>query len=444
MEAFSDAFSDAFGQWIVIPEDDNGQHTTDGKCNRLYPSSTYRVAYSYGFLCCHLPIRLILFSNQPHLVVTTFADGLLGQASEVADHGHFYSVDLTLQSRPVDDAAPSRPMQGMATMTTFRRVFNAELLTPHVVELFSYNDFATFPSESALLRFDAALRPTHAAEHLTPLIPELYLAGTLRWPYDVPVMEPQQSPSTVGPGSLWPPASYPFNGDLSKYKWYMKDAASHVCTCIAVAPHTSQANVEMPVPSPAGSPSLQGSPLVSPDAYAVYDLHQSSPPTPTSSTCVSTPGSSGVSTSTSLERSSAATTLPRKKRLCSAPYARPTASAQRSIQRSPMDPTDAVARDNVRKGIQQFVTDHPHAIEPCIGDPAAMDIVGSNPRLGTPGKSIYTVFFFSSRSGRKPRFNCHDCPHTDARFSRGLRHQRQEHFGHYPFPCQGGTSHPAW
>ena len=258
--------------------------------------------------------------------------------------------------------------------------------------------------------------------------------------------EPQQSPSTVDPRNLvlWPPASYLFNGDQSKCKLYMKDATAHVFTCIAAAQHRSQANIEMPVPSPAGSPSLQGSPPVSSDAYTPYDLHLSLPPTPASSTSVSTPASSATSTSTSPERSSVATPLPRKKRPCSVPYARPTASAQRSIQRSFMDPTDAVARDIIRKGVQQFVTDHPHVIEPFIGDQAAMDIVGSNPRLGTPGKSIYTIFFFSSGSGRKLRFNCHDCGHVDARASRALRHQRQFHFGHNPFPCQGGAGHSVW
>ena len=40
-----------------------------------------------------------------------------------------------------------------------------------------------------------------------------------------------------------------------------------------------------------------------------------------------------------------------------------------------MDPTGAVVLDHVRKRVQQFVTDHSHAIEPCIGDPAAMDIM---------------------------------------------------------------------
>lgn len=224
----------------------------------------------------------------------------------------------------------------------------------------------------------------------------------------------------------------------------MKDATTHVCTYIAAAQHWSQVNIEPPVLSPAGSPSLQGSPLVSSDAYTPYDLHLPLPPTPASSTGVSTPASSGISTSTSPERSSVATPLPRKKRPCSVPYVRPTASAQRSIQRSFMDPTDAIARNNIRKGVQQFVTDHPHVVEPCIGDQAAVDIVGSNPRLGTFGKSIYTVFFFSSRSGRKVQFKCHECGHVDARFSRALRHQRQFHFSHNPFPCQGGAGHPAW
>ena len=148
-----DVFDGACGQWIDInPEDGNSHHTADGKCKFFYPSSTYQVPYSCGFLCWHLPIHLILFFNQPHLVVTTFADWWLGQTNEVTDHGRFYSAaDLARQSRPVEDAASSRLMQGIATITTFQRAFWAELLTTHDLELFSHTDFATFPSESASL-----------------------------------------------------------------------------------------------------------------------------------------------------------------------------------------------------------------------------------------------------------------------------------------------------
>ena len=227
-------------------------------------------------------------------------------------------------------------------------------------------------------------------------------------------MGPQLSPSTIGVGIVGP--------------W---SQASEIQS--------------MPIPSPTGCPTLQESAYTSSHTDTAYDSQLPLPPTaPASPTAVSTPGSSGVSTSTSPERHTVATPLPTKRRLRSAPYARPTTSDHRSIQCSPVDPTGAVALDHVRNRVQQFITDHPHAIEPCIGDPAAVDIIGSNPRLGTPGKSIYTVFFYSSRSGGKLRFNCHDCTHVDARFSRALRHQRQDHFRHSPFPCQGGTGHPAW
>jgi hypothetical protein len=198
------------------------------------------------------------------------------------------------------------------------------------------------------------------------------------------------------------------------------------------------------VSPPAGCPNLQRSPLSSAYAGPVYDSRLLVPPTPASPSFVSTPGSSGVSTSASPETRCVDIPAPRKKRpQRSAPYARPSARGQRSISGSSIESTDAVALDNIRKGARQFVRDNPHVIEPCIGDPAAMAIIGSNHRLGTPGKSIYSVFFSSSRSG-KPRFTCYDCGHVDARVSRALRHQRQDHFGHYPYPCEGSADHPAW
>jgi hypothetical protein len=122
----------------------------------------------------------------------------------------------------------------------------------------------------------------------------------------------------------------------------------------------------------------------------------------------------------------------RKRRLPSAPHAF-----------SSMDPTDATALCHIRNGVGQFVEDHPHEIEPFIGEAAATAIIGPNSRLGTCGESLYSVFFSSSHSG-KPQFTCYDCGHVDARISRALRHQRQDHFGHYPYPCQGGAGHPAW
>jgi hypothetical protein len=124
-------------------------------------------------------------------------------------------------------------------------------------------------------------------------------------------------------------------------------------------------------------------------------------------------------------------------------YDRPIARGQRSISVSSMESTDAMARVDVRNGVRQFVRDNPHVMEPCIGEPVAMAITGSNSRLGTPGESLYSVFFSSSRSGESP-FTCHDCGRVDASVSHALGHQRKDHFSHYPFPCQGGAGHPAW
>jgi len=214
---------------------------------------------------------------------------------------------------------------------------------------------------------------------------------------------------------------------------------------IAGAQQTPQVNIQTPshitndplqlVPLPVGYPSQHGPSLAS---GSVNDSHYLMPPTPASPAFFTTPDSSGASTTSSPEPSS-----PRqKRRQLSTPYARPKAS-QRSTPGSSMEPTDAVALDNARNGVRRFVKGNPHAIEPDIGDPAAITIIGSCQSLGTYGKSLYSVFFFSSRSGKK-RFTCHECGHVDARFSRALRHQRQEHFGHYPYLCQGGVGHPAW
>ena len=218
------------------------------------------------------------------------------------------------------------------------------------------------------------------------------------------------------------------------------------CVHIAVAEHPPQVNTRTSVPPPTGCPSLPGSPLGSAHAGPAYDSPLSVPPTPASTTYLSTPSDTGASTSTSLETSSAAIPSRRKRRLQrSAPYAHPSASGEGSISGSSSEATDAMALSSIRKGVQQFVMDHPYVIEPCLGEPAAMTIIGSNPGLGTPGngKSIYSVFFSSSH-GRKPRFVCYECGHVDGRVSRALRHQRQEHFSHCPFPCQGGAGHPAW
>ena len=166
--------------------------------------------------------------------------------------------------------------------------------------------------------------------------------------------------------------------------------------------------------------------------------------TPASPVYLSTPGSSDASSSTSPETNGVHIPSSRKKRLQrSAPYARPCTSGQQTNPGSSMEDMNVVALENARMRVRQYVKDHPHVIEPCIGDPAAKAIIGSTPRLGTPGKSLYGAFFHSSRGG-KPRFTCHECAHVDGRFSRAARHQRQDHFGHYPFPCEGGVGHPAW
>ena len=131
---------------------------------------------------------------------------------------------------------------------------------------------------------------------------------------------------------------------------------------------------------------------------------------------------------------------PRKKhQQRSGSYARSRAG---STLVSSTDPGDAVTLDSARVGLRRWIKENPHAIEPSIGSSAAAAIIGSNLRLGTLGRSLYSAFF-SSRSGKHP-FTCHECGHEEGRFSRAVRHQRQEHFWHYPFQCQGGSGHSAW
>ena len=514
-----------------------------------------------------LLIRRILFFNQPHLVVTTRADGVPGRTINAEVFSDFYPTDLTLQSRLVADADPSRPMQGMTTITTIQRAFYAELLTTLSLEPFLCTDSATFPSPGALLRFDAALRPTDAAEYLTPLIPGVYLTGTPLWPdgrachgastaavpywpsdrrsvaaskqHPIPSLHPLGVPIYKGPPL---PVPTPIRGmirthpcSLHRYPREVAQLQTPGSPGGSMSTSPERNGVAIPLPrkkelhsAPYARPTTGsfdktiriwnadtgaavGNPLrrtrdvnsvaYSPDGHHIIsgsddggqqtnpgssieftnaqyqdyplngdfsmpnwytqeatlanahahissstiDLQLPIPPTPASSVYVSTPGNSGVSPSTSPETSSVPIPSPRKKRLQrSAPYDRPSTSSQQTDPGSSMEDTDAVALENARKGVRHFVKAHPHVLEPCIGDPVAKAIIGSNPRLGTPGKSIYTVFFYSSRSGDKLQFNCHDCAHVDARFSRALRHQRQDHFNHYPFPCQGDTDHPAW
>jgi hypothetical protein len=100
---------------------------------------------------------------------------------------------------------------------------------------------------------------------------------------------------------------------------------------------------------------------------------------------------------------------------------------------------DAAALDKVRVCMQEFVRENPHALGPSVGDPAAISITGG---LGVPGRSVYSAFLSSPSD--KPPFTCYECGRTGAHFSRAVRHQRQEHFRHYPFRCQGGAGHPTW
>ena len=111
-----------------------------------------------------------------------------------------------------EDAAPARSMQGMAIITSFSGVIYAKVLIIPAVELFSYTNYPTppFPQlQSASAPFGVALRPTHAVGYETPQVSGPWPTGTLLWPHDEPVMEPHQSPSTVGLGiaGFWPPAS---------------------------------------------------------------------------------------------------------------------------------------------------------------------------------------------------------------------------------------------
>ena len=66
-----------------------------------------------------------------------------------------------------------------------------------------------------------------------------------------------------------------------------------------------------------------------------------------------------------------------------APYARPSASPQRSMPGSSMEPADTVALDNAGEGVEQFSRDHPYTIEPPVGDPAPTD--------GTAGQHAYAA-----------------------------------------------------
>jgi hypothetical protein len=198
----------------------------------------------------------------------------------------------------------------------------------------------------------------------------------------------------------------------------------------------------LPFVPPSPYPGLQGSSLVSAHARPsspVYDSNVPVSPTPLSPTYLTTPGSSGVSTSSSPDRSSVSipSSSSRRKRLQSRTPNVPPQS-KRSTLRSAEETKDGVALDNVRKYVRKFVKEHPVSIEPSIGDPA-MGSISLNSKFGAPGKSLYSAFFST-----KPPFTCYECGCVERRYSRAVRHQRQEHFMHFPFACPGGRGHPAW
>jgi hypothetical protein len=173
---------------------------------------TYQFAHSRCFALLTLPIRLVLFFNQLRSVATTCADASLGRAKDVEDFSRFYSAEQMLQSRLIEGAASSHQMQGSAIIYSFQHAFHVEMLINPAIEPFSYTDTAipSFPLvQSPSFSFDAALHPTQAVEYSTPPISGSWPTGALLWPHDMPVMEPRQSPSSVGLGmvGLWPTAS---------------------------------------------------------------------------------------------------------------------------------------------------------------------------------------------------------------------------------------------
>jgi hypothetical protein len=154
---------------------------------------------------------------------------------------------------------------------------------------------------------------------------------------------------------------------------------------------------------------------------------------------ITNPGSSGVPTNGSADRASIfilASSFRRKRLQSRAPNAPP--ESKRSGLRSAGETKDGVTLDDVGKYARQFVKGHPVSVEPSIGD-LAMGIISLNSKFGAPGKSLYSAFFSS-----KPPFTCYECGCVERRHSQAIRHQRQEHFLHFPFACPGGRGHPVW
>jgi len=109
------------------------------------------------------------------------------------------------------------------------------------------------------------------------------------------------------------------------------------------------------VPFPDGHPRLQP-PSVTSTRGPAYDAHSSMPPSPVS--YITTPEFSGASSSgPESTRSSVHASSPRRKR----PYT-PSPSGTRSVLGLSIEHELAVALDNAREGIRQFVKDNPHTV----------------------------------------------------------------------------------
>ena len=230
------------------------------------------------------------------------------------------------------------------------------------------------------------------------------------------------------------------------------EQSNNSCVPTCIAEHTPQLDIRAVstpsstahhlspfTPSPPDYPDLQGSFVTSPQAR-LFDPQSPLPPIPLFPAYLMTPGSSGASTSSSPEgtNSSIPASSPRRNRLqSSAPYTPPSSSSRRSGPRWARGSNDAVALEAARESVREFVKYNPQAVEPVIGDPAATALVGSVPE-GVPGKTVYSAFF-SSQTGKSP-FTCYECGRVEKRFLRAVRHQRQEHFGHYPFQCESFCS----